>query len=75
MVAGSGGDPLMIGASATFAASFGFMLPIATAANAIAYATGAPKQAEMLRIGFALNLFGVLTIAAAIGLIGPLVTG
>jgi hypothetical protein len=29
----------------------------------------------MLRIGFALNLFGVLTIAAAIGLIGPLVTG
>ncbi|AMS28458.1 MAG TPA: sodium:sulfate symporter [Hyphomonadaceae bacterium] len=75
MVAGSGGDAFLIGASATFAASFGFMLPIATAANAIAYATGAPKQAEMLRIGFALNLFGVLTIAAAVGLIGPLVTG
>jgi sodium-dependent dicarboxylate transporter 2/3/5 len=75
MVAGSGGDPFLIGASATFAASFGFMLPIATAANAIAFATGAPKQSEMLRIGFALNLFGVLTIAAAIGLIGPLVTG
>jgi len=75
MVAGSGGDAFLIGASATFAASFGFMLPIATAANAIAYATGAPKQAEMLRVGFALNLLGVLIIAAAVGLIGPLVTG
>jgi sodium-dependent dicarboxylate transporter 2/3/5 len=75
MVAGSGGDAFLIGASATFAASFGFMLPIATAANAIAYATGAPKQAEMLRVGFVLNLLGVLIIAAAVGLIGPLVTG
>lgn len=73
MVAGSGGDPLMIGASATFAASFGFMLPIATAANAIAYATGAPQQREMLRVGFFLNLCGIATIALAVGLIGPLI--
>jgi hypothetical protein len=29
----------------------------------------------MLRVGFALNLLGVLIIAAAVGLIGPLVTG
>jgi solute carrier family 13 (sodium-dependent dicarboxylate transporter), member 2/3/5 len=66
---------LIVGASATFAASFGFMLPIATAANAIAFATGAPKQSEMLRVGLLLNLIGIVTISLAVGLIAPLVRG
>jgi solute carrier family 13 (sodium-dependent dicarboxylate transporter), member 2/3/5 len=73
IVVATGADPLIVGASATFAASFGFMLPIATAANAIAFATGAPKQSEMLRVGLALNLIGVATIATAVAVIGPLV--
>lgn len=71
IVAATGADPLIVGASATFAASLGFMLPIATAANAIAYATGAPRQAEMLRIGFLLNVLGILAIATAVAVIGP----
>ena len=73
IVAATGADPLIVGASATFAASFGFMLPIATAANAIAYATGAPKQTEMLRVGFALNLLGIMAITLAVAVLGPLV--
>ena len=72
VVAATGADPLLVGASATFAASLGFMLPIATAANAIAYATGAPRQDEMLRIGFLLNVLGIATIAAAVAILGPL---
>ena len=73
IVVATGADPLMVGASATFAASFGFMLPIATAANAIAFATGAPKQTEMLRVGLALNLLGIAAITLAVALLGPLV--
>ena len=73
IVVATGADPLMVGASATFAASFGFMLPIATAANAIAYATGAPKQSDMLRVGLALNLIGVVAITLAVAILAPLV--
>jgi solute carrier family 13 (sodium-dependent dicarboxylate transporter), member 2/3/5 len=75
IVVATGADPLIVGASATFAASFGFMLPIATAANAIAFATGAPKQSEMLRVGLALNLLGIAAITAAVAIIAPLVRG
>lgn len=75
VVLATGADPLIVGAAATFAASFGFMLPVATAANAIAYATGAPKQAEMLRWGLVMNLSGIVVIAAAVAVIGPLVRG
>jgi solute carrier family 13 (sodium-dependent dicarboxylate transporter), member 2/3/5 len=75
IVAATGADPLIVGASATFAASFGFMLPIATAANAIAFATGGPKQSEMLRVGLALNLIGIAAITLAVAIIGPIVSG
>jgi len=75
IVAATGADPLIVGASATFAASLGFMLPIATAANAIAYATGAPRQGEMLRVGFLLNVLGIMAIATAVALIGPRLIG
>lgn len=72
IVVATGADPLIVGASATFAASFGFMLPIATAANAIAFATGAPKQSEMLRVGFVLNLLGIAAITLAVAVLGPI---
>jgi solute carrier family 13 (sodium-dependent dicarboxylate transporter), member 2/3/5 len=75
IVVATDADPLLVGASATFAASFGFMLPIATAANAIAFATGAPKQSEMLRVGLALNLIGIATITLAVAVLAPLVRG
>jgi solute carrier family 13 (sodium-dependent dicarboxylate transporter), member 2/3/5 len=75
IVVATGADPLIVGASATFAASFGFMLPIATAANAIAYATGAPKQSEMIRVGLALNLLGIGAITLAVSILGPIMRG
>lgn len=75
LVAATGADPLIIGAAAGFAASFGFMLPVATAANAIAYATGAPKQSEMLRSGLVMNLLGITAIVLAVAFIAPRVTG
>jgi solute carrier family 13 (sodium-dependent dicarboxylate transporter), member 2/3/5 len=75
IVVATGADPLIVGAAATFAASFGFMLPVATAANAIAYATGAPKQSEMIRVGLALNLLGIAAITLAVSILGPMMRG
>ena len=55
-------NPLLLVFPVSIAASLGFMLPVATAPNAIAYATGYPSLRRMLAIGFALNLAGVAAI-------------
>jgi len=68
IVLATGADPLTVAAAVTFAASFGFMLPIATAPNSIAYATGQPKQIEMIRIGLCLNILGIIVIGIVINL-------
>ncbi len=44
---------------ATVCASYAFMLPIATAPNAIAMTSGAVKIKDMARYGFILNLIGI----------------
>jgi sodium-dependent dicarboxylate transporter 2/3/5 len=46
------------------AASSGFMLPVSTAPNAIAYGTGRVTIARMAREGFALDLLFALIIAS-----------
>ena len=45
------------------AGSAAFVLPVATAPNAIVYASGAVTQGQMIRAGLRLNLFAVLAIA------------
>ncbi len=47
---------------ATISASFAFMMPVATAPNSIAYASGHFTVKTMAREGFALNLIGVAVI-------------
>ncbi|MFN9928551.1 MAG: anion permease, partial [Phenylobacterium sp.] len=59
----------------TIAASLGFMLPIATAPNAIAFATGLPSLKRMLVTGLILNLSGVAAILLVTGLFAPRVLG
>jgi sodium-dependent dicarboxylate transporter 2/3/5 len=75
IVSATGADPLIVGVSATFAASLGFMLPIATAANAIAFATGLPSLRTMLWKGFVLNVAGVAAILAVNALLAETVLG
>jgi len=48
---------------ATISASCAFMLPVATAPNAIAYATGHVKIKQMMREGFALNMIFAIVIS------------
>ncbi|MCW9068017.1 MAG: anion permease, partial [Sulfurimonas sp.] len=47
---------------ATICASYAFMLPIATAPNAIAMSSGAVSIANMARYGIVLNLVGIFLI-------------
>ncbi|MGF1462366.1 MAG: SLC13 family permease [Maricaulaceae bacterium] len=56
---GAGADPTAILAPAAMAASFAFMLPVATAPNAVVYASGRVSIAQMIRAGFWLNLLGL----------------
>lgn len=60
---GTGLEPAILMAPATMAASSGFMLPVSTAPNAIAYGTGRVTVARMAREGFALNLMLALVIS------------
>lgn len=49
--------------AATIAASYAFMLPIATPPNAIVMSSRVIKIKEMAKVGFAINLLGVLVLS------------
>ena len=55
----SGLDPIIFMLIVAISASYAFMLPIATAPNAIAMSTGHVKTTQMMRRGIWLNLFGI----------------
>ncbi len=57
-----GYEPFILLLGAALAASFGFGLPVATAPNAIAYATGFLKTKDMARAGFLLDVVAVLVL-------------
>ena len=71
--AAMGVNPLLLVFPVSIAASLGFMLPIATAPNAIAYATGQAPLRRMLRIGFLLNMAGIGAILLVNALLAPAV--
>ena len=54
--------PLLLMIPATLAASLGFMMPIATAANTIVFSSGHIKTKEMAFVGFIANLTGIILI-------------
>jgi solute carrier family 13 (sodium-dependent dicarboxylate transporter), member 2/3/5 len=60
---GAGIDPALLMIPATLAASCAFMLPVATAPNAIVYGTGLVSTEQMARHGLWLNLVGALALA------------
>ena len=62
----TGIDPLLLMVPATLAASCAFMLPVATAPNAIVLGSGDLDAQEMLRTGLVLNVIGVVPITLAV---------
>jgi sodium-dependent dicarboxylate transporter 2/3/5 len=62
--AGSAGmDPALLMLPGALSASYGFMLPVGTAPNAIVYGTGLVPIRAMLREGLVMDVMGVLVIA------------
>jgi sodium-dependent dicarboxylate transporter 2/3/5 len=63
---GAGFDPALLMLPAALSASCAFMLPVATAPNAIVFGTGEITVEQMVREGFALNLIGVIVITTVV---------
>ena len=57
-----GEHPLMLVIPATLAVSCAFMLPVATPPNAIVFSSGYLSQRDMTKVGFGLNIIGVMFV-------------
>ena len=62
-------EPTLLMIPATISASCAFMLPVATAPNAIVYGTGKFALSYMIREGLVLNLIGVVAITTLCSLL------
>jgi sodium-dependent dicarboxylate transporter 2/3/5 len=63
---GAGFEPAILMLPAALSASCAFMLPVATAPNAIVFGTGKITVEQMAREGFALNLIGAAVITGVV---------
>ena len=68
----AGVSPVPAALGATLGASFGFMLPISTGPNAMAYATGMVRVRQMMRAGIAFDILGFLIIVGGLRLLMPI---
>ena len=62
-------DPMVLMLPATISASFAFMMPVATAPNAIVFSSGHVSIKQMMRMGLFLNLFGAILLTLYFGLV------
>jgi sodium-dependent dicarboxylate transporter 2/3/5 len=65
----AGVDPVLFMLPAALAASMAFMLPVATAPNAITFGTGLVPVQRMIREGFIVDLLGVLAVSTVVYLV------
>ena len=68
-------DPLLLMIPVTFAASFAFMLPIATPANMIVFGSNMIKVKDMIKAGIWLNIAGSIIVTILMFLWGKIVFG
>ena len=66
----SGNNPILFMIPATLASSLAFMLPTATPPNAIIFGTERIRIGTMVRTGFLLNIFGILSVILITWLLG-----
>ena len=67
--------PFGLMAAAVVAASFAFMLPVATPPNAIVFSSRYITIPQMMRTGFWLNLVGVVLVTGFVYFVLPIVWG
>jgi sodium-dependent dicarboxylate transporter 2/3/5 len=68
----AGISPLEPALGATLGASVGFMLPISTPPNAIAYSSGHVPITSMMKYGVALDVVSYIVIVAMVSIVVPL---
>lgn len=68
-------NPLLLMITATLSSSMAFMLPVATPPNTIVFASERLRILDMVKIGFFMNLAGVIIISLLIYLIGSFLFG
>lgn len=68
-------NPLLLMITATISASMAFMLPVATPPNTIVFASERIRIVDMAKVGFVMNLFGVIVISLLVYLIGTVLFG
>ena len=69
----TGSNVMLLVVPVALAATFAFMLPVATPPNAVAYGSGYVKMGDMVRTGVWLNVAGVVLITLAmVGLAVPI---
>lgn len=66
-------NPLMLMIPATLSASCAFMMPVATPPNAIIFGSGRVKILEMAKVGFIINIVGIIVITLVFYFIGTFV--
>lgn len=69
---GIGKNPLLLMVPAALACSFAFMMPIATPPNAIIFGTNRLRIPDMVKVGFIINILGIIVLTAGIMLLGGL---
>ncbi|TWU23775.1 Sodium-dependent dicarboxylate transporter SdcS [Bythopirellula polymerisocia] len=65
----TGIDPKLLMVPAALTASFAFMLPVATAPNAVVFSSGRVTVRQMASEGFVLNLVGVIVVTTYFSLV------
>jgi sodium-dependent dicarboxylate transporter 2/3/5 len=75
LAAAMGLAPLELALPVTLSASCAFMMPVATPPNAIVYAGGHMRVADMARAGFWLNLAAIALITGFAVLLPDFLTG
>lgn len=68
----AGVDPVPVALACAFGCTFGFMLPVSSGPNTLAYATGEVRVRGMMRHGLALDIVGIAAIWLTIKLLSPL---
>jgi len=67
----AGHDPVQCSLAVTFAASFAFMLPMATAPNMVGYSTGKISLGFMAKNGFAVNIVCIIIGTCWMAFVAP----
>ena len=71
IAAAAGINPFVPALAATFAASFGFMLPVSTPQNAVVYGSGTVPITKMIRSGISFDIIGAILILIFLPLLIP----